>query len=163
AGHIPGAVWVDHDAWARAFAAGQDPQQWAERIGKLGITAGKPVVVYDDDLAREAARIWWILRYWGVNDARLLNGGSKEWVAGGHAVSKEEPAVAAAHFVAPAQGRRLATQGQVLQGLKKDQFQIVDARSETEHCAGAIPGAVNLEWSDALDPKTQRFKSAAEL
>ena len=66
----------------------------------------------------------------------------------------------------------LASKQLLLQSLKDGSLQIIDARSEAEHCgtaalgnkrAGAIPGAVNLDWVDLLDPKTQRFKSAAEL
>src|SRR5881275_1848864 len=72
-GHIPGAVWVDHGAWEKAFAREQDEKAWARRIGTLGIDTSSHVVVYDDDRSKEAARIWWILRYWGVRDVRLLN------------------------------------------------------------------------------------------
>ena len=62
------------------------------------------------------------------------------------------------------------TKGQLLDALKTKP-QIVDARSKDEFCGtaetakrnGAIPGAVHLEWTDALDPKTKRFKTPAEL
>src|SRR5262249_31464627 len=67
---------------------------------------------------------------------------------------------------------RLATREQLLGELKAGRpGQIVDTRSEAEFCGkagkarrtGAIPGARHLEWSDTLDPKTRRFRSAAEL
>jgi thiosulfate/3-mercaptopyruvate sulfurtransferase len=172
AGHMPGAVWVDHDAWSKAFYADPDPQEWAGRIGKLGIGNQTRVVVYDDNRAKDAARIWWILRYAGVKDARLLNGGCTAWTAAGGTVSKEETAVAANRFTPDAsQATRLATKGQVLKGIQKDTLQTVDARSLGEHCGtttkarrnGAIPGSRHLEWSELLDATTQRFKSAAEL
>ena len=41
------------------------------------------MIVYDDALFRNAARIWWILRYWGVEDARLLDGGWQGWQSAG--------------------------------------------------------------------------------
>ncbi len=76
-------------------------------------------------------------------------------------------------FVAPAPSAgRLATKQQILRQLKEAQKpQLIDARSEAEHCGttklakrgGAIPGSLHLEWSDTLDPKTHKFKSAAEL
>ena len=55
--------------------------------------------------------------------------------------------------------------------LKDKSAQIVDARSEKEHCgdvkmakqAGHIPGAIHLEWTDALDKSSQKFKSADQL
>jgi thiosulfate/3-mercaptopyruvate sulfurtransferase len=66
---------------------------------------------------------------------------------------------------------RLTTKGQLLDSLKSGPPQVVDARSKDEFCGnaatakrnGAIPGAVNLEWTEVLDPKTKRFKSPAAL
>ena len=75
--HVPAARWVDHEAWSNAFEDGQDNQAWSQRIGELGIRSDSPVVVYDDSRMKNAARIWWILRYWGIDDVRLLNGGWK--------------------------------------------------------------------------------------
>ena len=82
-GHVPGAVWVDAAAWAKAFKDGKDAEGWSARIGKLGINADSKVVVYDDHSFNEAARIWWILRYWGVEDVRLLNGNWTTWKKAG--------------------------------------------------------------------------------
>jgi thiosulfate/3-mercaptopyruvate sulfurtransferase len=171
AGHIPAAVWVDHVTWSRAFAAGQDPADWSRRLGALGIELTTPVVVYDDALGKDAARIWWILRFWGVRDVRLLNGGWTAWQQGNTAASKEEPAVAPTAPRLEARPERLATKEQVLATLKDRSAQIIDARSRDEYCGvektarrnGAIPGARHLEWSDLLDKQTQRFKSPAEM
>ena len=172
AGHIPNARWVDHAAWAKAFGHGKDAEGWSKRIGELGIGADTKVVVYDDSMSKDAARIWWILRYWGAEDVRLLNGGWKGWKAGSHPTDKAQPDVVAVNFVAKPRAERLATKEQLLESLKNGKLQIVDARSENEFCgveklankrAGAIPGAKHLEWVDLLDKDTHRFKSAAEL
>jgi thiosulfate/3-mercaptopyruvate sulfurtransferase len=171
AGHIPGAVWVDHNAWSRAFARGQEPRDWAARIGKLGIGDKTRVVVYGEPV-NDAARIWWILHYWGVKDNRLLNGGWKAWQAAGYPVSTAAPQVAAGRFTAGhTANSALATREQLLEALKRRPPQIVDARSQDEYCGtvelakrgGSIPGAINLDWTDLLEPKTKRFKSPAEL
>jgi thiosulfate/3-mercaptopyruvate sulfurtransferase len=77
--HVPGARWVDHAEWAKGFGDGKGVDAWGTRIGALGIGADTRVVVYDDTHSKDAARVWWILRYWGVEDVRLLNGG---WWAG---------------------------------------------------------------------------------
>jgi thiosulfate/3-mercaptopyruvate sulfurtransferase len=169
-GHIPGAVWVDHVTWARAFEDGRATGTWARRIGALGIGPDTRVVVYDDNRAKDAARIWWILRYWGVRDVRLLNGGWRAWQAAGGPVEKGENRPRAVEVRLEPQTARLATKGQIVEALA-GKPQILDARSADEFCGkaetakrnGAIPGAVHLEWSDTLDPKTGRFKSAAEL
>lgn len=171
--HIPAARWVDPAAWARDFSTGTDDKGWSKKIGQLGITAESQVLVYDDNVAKDAARIWWILKYWGVKDVRLLNGGWSAWVRSrlpaeiGHATF-----VASANLDAKSQIQRLATKQQLLKKLNDKEFQIVDARSAKEFCgsdkmqnkrAGAIPGAKNIEWITLIDPQTQRFKSPNEL
>ena len=170
--HIPNARWVDHEEWAKSFGHGKDAEAWGKRIGLLGLTSSSKVVVYDDNYTKDAARIWWILRYWGVEDVRLLNGGWAGWKMGNHPTEKDEIAVAPRKFEAKARPDRLATKEQLLDSLKGGKLQIVDARSEKEFCgvekltnkrAGAIPGAKQLEWIDLLDKETQRFKSAANL
>jgi thiosulfate/3-mercaptopyruvate sulfurtransferase len=167
AGHVPGAVWVDVSGWAKAFAAGQDPAEWAKRVGALGIDAGTPVVVSDAKRGNDAARVWWILRYWGVKDVRLLNGGWPGWAGVEKGEGKPKPVEAKL----TAHPERLATKKQILEGLKRGTYgQILDARSEREYCGtattakrnGAIPGAKHLEWSDTVD-KNGKFKSAEEL
>ncbi len=170
--HAPGARWVDHAAWSKSFGEGQDAGGWSRRIGELGINAKSRVVVYDDNAAKDAARIWWILRYWGVDDVRLLNGGWKAWKAQGLPTSAQPESPQPVTFQATPRSERLATKNEILDLLRGRQLQIVDARSEGEFCGteplgnkrgGAIPGAKHLEWSDLLDPKTHRFKSAQEL
>ena len=89
AGHVPGAQRVDHSVWKQAFGDGQDARRWSQMIGDLGITRETPVVIYDDNSSKNAARIWWILKYWGVEDARLLNGGWTGWKSGNHPVSTD--------------------------------------------------------------------------
>jgi thiosulfate/3-mercaptopyruvate sulfurtransferase len=142
------------------------------------VDAKTKVIVYDDQLNRDAARVWWILRYWGVDDVRLLNGGWKAWIDGRFRV-EFKPSGGMVHFAPKARPELLATKEQLLRSLTvadgegaRTKLQIVDARSEREFCgldkmrnkrAGAIPGAKQLEWIDLIDKNTQRFKSAVEL
>jgi thiosulfate/3-mercaptopyruvate sulfurtransferase len=175
AGHLPGAVWVDHAAWSKGFAADSDKRQWEGRLRALGIALDNKVVVYDDSLSKDAARIWWIARYAGAKDVRLLNGGWKGWVAAGNEVSTKAPIIVKVEGgprVVSNPKQRLATKEDVLHELdRRNGAYIVDARSTGEYCGttktakrnGSIPGANHLEWSDLLDKKTHRFKSAAEL
>jgi thiosulfate/3-mercaptopyruvate sulfurtransferase len=172
AGHIPGARWVNHADWANAFGEGTNADAWSKRIGNLGISADSRVVIYDEDYTKNASRIWWILRYWGVNDVRLLNGGWVGWKQGDFPVQKEAAEFASSDFKARSAPERLATKEALLKALKDGSFQILDTRSHGEHCgtdalknrrAGAIPGAKHLEWIDLLNTETHRFKSAAEL
>lgn len=173
AGHIPDARWVDHGQWAKAFGHGTDAKGWGARIGGLGINADSHVVVTDDNSTKDSARIWLILRYWGVDNVRLLNGGWTGWESGKYATTTDEPTPKEIAFAPKVRADRLTTKDQLLESLRtKGSLQIVDARSEKEFCgdekmnnkrAGAIPGAKQLEWSDLLDKPTQRFKTATQL
>jgi thiosulfate/3-mercaptopyruvate sulfurtransferase len=172
-GHVPGAVPLDAAAWDKAFTEGQDEKKWAALFAAVGVLPTSKVVVYDDNLSRDAARIWWILRYWGVQEVRLLNGGWKAWRQSSGAVDTKQD------FAAPTglptlkpEAKRLATKTDLLEELKKGEpGQVVDARSAKEFCGddvraqrgGAIPGARHLEWSDLLDNRTGKFKPAPEL
>jgi thiosulfate/3-mercaptopyruvate sulfurtransferase len=172
AGHIPTARWVNHEAWRKAFAKHQDAKNWGQYFDHLQILPNARVVIYDDASSLAAARIWWILRYWKMNGAQILNGGWTAWQASKGEVSKEKPAVKPvdSRKITP-EAERLATKGQVLESLKEKTLQIVDARTEDEYCGvtksakrgGAIPGAIHLEWSDLIDKTTKKFKSPQEL
>jgi thiosulfate/3-mercaptopyruvate sulfurtransferase len=170
-GHVPGALWVDHDRWKKAFTDG-DAAGWSKRIGQLGIKPDTTVVAYDDKDGNLAARVWWILRYWGVKDARLLNGGSQGWDAAGRPVEKAAGRAKPSEFVATPHPERLATKQQLLGQIRGGTWQIVDARSDGEYCgiashgakkAGSIPGAKHLDWVELIDKETHRFKPAAEI
>jgi thiosulfate/3-mercaptopyruvate sulfurtransferase len=170
-GHVPGAQWVDAAAWARGF--GKDGKAtWAGRFGALGIDTKSKVVIYDAVQNKDAARLWWILRYWGVKDVRLLNGGWNAYKSSGGELSKDVPEVKSVNPELTAQADRLATKDDLLKAIKEKALgQLVDSRSKEEHCGesttaarnGAIPDAKHLEWSDTLDSKTGRFKSPDAL
>jgi thiosulfate/3-mercaptopyruvate sulfurtransferase len=173
AGHVPGAVRVNAAQWSREFTPGGPlAGRWARLLAEVGVSPGLRVVVYGGDDVRDAARVWWILKYCGVPHVRLLNGGWPAWQAAGGPVSQEVPALERSPAGVAPQPARLATKQQLQRVLQAaDKPQIVDARSEAEHCGemqtarrnGAIPGAVHLEWKDLLDPQTRKFKAPAEL
>jgi thiosulfate/3-mercaptopyruvate sulfurtransferase len=155
------------------FGEGKDAERWSKSIGELGIGPDSKVVVYDDKGMKDAARIWWILRYWSIEDVRLLNGGWKHWKSSALPMSEARPAATSPiDFKAIPRSTQLATMSQVLDLLPSNRLQIVDTRSEDEFCGldkrdnkrgGAIPGAKHLEWSALIDQETQRFKSPAQL
>lgn len=171
-GHIPSAIWIDHEHWSKTFAKHQQPADWAAMLGGAGVVPDLSVVIYDDASSKNAARIWWILRYWGCRDVRLLNGGWQGWVDRDLPVSKKVDTPARLTIAArKPNANLLATRESVLDILKEKKTQIIDTRSAAEHCGdkklarrgGAIPGAIHLEWSDLLDKNTGRFKRPDEL
>ncbi|MGU3290897.1 sulfurtransferase [Williamsia sp. M5A3_1d] len=89
-GHIPGARFVDLDADLSGPVTSRsgarplpDHADLARSLRRWGITPATPVVVHDDSTSAAAARAWWILRWAGVRDVRLLDGGLRAWLADG--------------------------------------------------------------------------------
>lgn len=171
AGHIPGAVRVDVNEWrARALAGNgaglHDADAWADVVGALGIDALTNVVVYSTN-PTSAARIWWTLKYLGVENAAILDGGWDFWVAQDAPVSTEPAIVPPVSFEPAFQTDRLAEIGDLKKSYAAEDVVVVDARSEGEFRGsgegrGRIPGAAHLEWSELLTEEG-RYKSKAEL
>jgi thiosulfate/3-mercaptopyruvate sulfurtransferase len=169
-GHVPGAVSVDAGPWSKAVVEGKaDAAFWKAELAKVGVGPKRPVAVYADD-ARDAARVWWMLKYAGVPDVRVVNGGWQAYAAAKRPVQKEAVTAAAdPHDWKPA-ADRLASKGDVLTQRKAGG--ILDARSAGEFAgaekgknkkAGCVPGAVHVEWSDFLDPKTGKYLPPPDL
>src|SRR6476620_4698631 len=119
--------------------------------------------------SRPISRLWWILRYWGVKDVRLLNGGYDAYLAAGGKSAKVSPEPKPTAPVLKAQEERLATKDQLLADLKAGKVGLlIDARTADEYCGvtnsakrnGAIPEAKHLNWTETLD-KDGKFKSGA--
>src|SRR3990172_3231267 len=95
-GHIPGAVFVDWTAdITEPSAPGKmtvaGPERLAALMGRLGIGDQHTVVVYEDGAGQIAARLWWVLNYYGHPAVRVLNGGIRKWLAEGRPVTAGLP------------------------------------------------------------------------
>ncbi|WLQ40166.1 sulfurtransferase [Streptomyces laculatispora] len=153
AGHIPGAVFVDLDA-ELAGPAGSggrhplpDPAEFAAVMRRAGVGRDSSVIVYDGGLGWAAARAWWLLRWTGHRDVRVLDGGLAGWSG---ELSKETPAPAEGDFV-PEPGvlplldadgaAALARSGLLLDARAAERY-----RGDVEpidRVGGHIPGAVS--------------------
>lgn len=86
-GHIPGAAFFDHqlvsDSTSRYMFMVLPEDALAEQIGQLGIAEESEVVFYGVNMLPAATRAWWVLRYAGHHNVRVLNGGLAAWQAVG--------------------------------------------------------------------------------
>lgn len=175
-GHIPGATYVDL-ATELADPPGErgrhplpDSARFEQSMRRHGVRDDRPVVVYDDAGGAAAARCWWLLRYHGHTEVRVLDGGWQAWLDEGRPVAEGDASVEPGDFTArpgalpvlDADGAaRLAEEGVLLDARAAERF-----RGETEPIdpvAGHIPGAVNVPFEVNLAGPGGRFKDAREL
>jgi thiosulfate/3-mercaptopyruvate sulfurtransferase len=170
--HIPGAVWVDVKAWQQLGSKEggfHDSRAWAEKAGRLGITRDAAVVVYGSSLP-DAARIWWTLKYLGVPNVTLLDGGWELWGKEKRPAESDSPRVEAAKFEPTFQADRLEEIDSLKKSVRAGKVTVVDARSTKEYTGeevrgkrgGHIVGAKHLEWKELLTVNG-RFKSPEPL
>jgi len=162
--HIPGAVRVDVGDWKSLAVAENglhDANGWSEKVGSLGITDESHVVVYGSKVS-DTARIWWLLKYVGVRNASLLDGGWESWTKKGQPVEKSTPQLIASEFRPEFQADRLAEIDSVKKSLKSEKVKVVDTRSDSEFADGRIPDSVHLEWKHLL-ADDGRFKTPTQL
>jgi thiosulfate/3-mercaptopyruvate sulfurtransferase len=173
-GHIKSALHLDlwglslidtSDAPLRAF-------MWI--IGHLfslrGVTPDRQVVVYEEDSGIRAARAFWFLEYLGHSDVKLLDGGVRAWTAAGLPLTIDVHAPTASTWHGTPRPDLIATWRDVQNRLGSAATTLLDTRSDAEYYGeavrakrgGAIPGAVNLEWTQNLQPDGT-FKRRDEL
>ena len=177
-GHIPGAVFVD---FASDLADPEDDvplnilsaDRFEALMGHLGIGNDSTVVVYDDSGGTWAARLWWALRYYGHDAAKVLNGGLTKWTAEGRPLEMRTPTPTSATFRARVRPALRATCDDVRRAIERVDVCIVDALPEIfytgqvrlypTHRAGHIPTARNLPATANIDQATQTLLPPDEL
>lgn len=180
-GHIPTAVgwnWqVDtRDALRRNIP---DPATFAALMSRSGIANETTVVLYGDKNNWFAAYAFWLMKYYGHIDVRLMNGGRKKWVAEKRMLTKAVPDIQPTTYqvkVTDADVRAL--RDRVLARLRQPDTALIDVRSAKEFTGdlaapehllqegaqrgGHIPGAVNIAWGQTVQADGT-FKSAEAL
>ena len=174
-GHIPGAAYVDLDSVLASAPgpAGRHPlpdvSVFEAAMRAAGVSDNRPVVVYDDWAGRAAARCWWLLRWTGHRDVRVLDGGWSAWVAAGGDRSDVQKSPREGDFTArpgllhvlvPSAVLDLAARGVLVDARDPERF-----RGDVEPVdpvAGHIPGAVNVP-TGANVTEAGHFRTPEEL
>lgn len=175
--HIPGAVYahLDRDLSGKRSAANgrhplPTPEAFRKVAGSIGIDSTKQVVVYDTTGGSFAARLWWMLKYYGHNRAAVLNGGFQAWVDGGRPVENGVRTNPKVEFLGEPQPAMVATTAEMEEILSGGRFRIIDARASErfrgdveplDPVAGHIPGAVNRFHQTNLGPDGRLLSPAS--
>jgi len=174
-GHVPGAVYLSPVAIRDAKAPPTflpTPAAFEAMMAQLGIGDSTRVIAYDERGGIYAARLWWILNYFGHPNVALMNGGWIKWAADRRTTSTDVPTPTAARFTARPRPEMVATAADVVQAINKPAVKIVDARTTNEiegrdlrgiRRGGFIESSVPVYWEDLLDPQTKTFKSADDI
>ena len=180
-GHVPGAVLFDwkqdiNDPISRNIL---NKQACEDLLQRFGISNDTVLILYGDFNNWFAAFAFWVLKYYGYKDVRLMNGGRKKWLEEDRPISKDVTDYPKGHFRASEPDDNIRVfMNYVKDTLDKKDKGLVDVRSPkeftgeilappeypTEHAqrGGHIPGAANIPWSQAVNDDGT-FKSVDEL
>jgi thiosulfate/3-mercaptopyruvate sulfurtransferase len=178
--HIPGAIGFDwktdlQDQVKRDFLG---PEEFGELFGSRGISNEHTVVLYGDRNNWFAAYTYWYLKYYGHDNARLMNGPREKWISEGRPTSTQVPQLEAQTFNTQEGDSGIrAMRDEVFEALDRD-VALVDVRSPQEYSgeliamagyeqegaqrSGHIPGAASVPWAQAVQ-EDGTFKPADEL
>lgn len=121
AGHIPGAAFFDHKDFSDPSSEYEymvaSETDLVEQIGRVGISQDVEVIFYASGVLPAATRAWWILRYAGHNNVRVLNGGLSGWVKAGGKLEREACHYASAQFEGHFRPGMFASKEEVLQAM----------------------------------------------
>ena len=178
AGHIPGSSFIDLLTELRGPDDGRSmfplptPEQFAEVMSRHGIGNDSRVVLYDRLLNAWAARLWWIMRSFGFDNAVVLNGGWARWTAEGRPVSTAVPQPATADFTADFRAERIATRDEVLDAIDNESVCLLNALDPEEFAGrgpvrygrpGHIPTSANVPAIGLADPQNHAYLDADVL
>ena len=180
-GHVPGAVKLDWlvDVQNQVERDFVDKQGFEELMGRWGIANDTTVVFYGDKNNWYACYSFWLFKYYGHQDARVMDGGRQKWIDEGHDLTRDIPQHQATRYTAKEPDASIrAFRPDVEANLGKSGAALVDVRSPQEYRgevihmmgypqegaqrAGHVPGAQSIPWGTAV-AEGGTFKEAKEL
>lgn len=174
-GHIPKAQFADlkkamSDSESSFDFVMPSPEQFAKALGELGIDNQSKVVVYSAENHVWATRMWWMLRWAGLEQVAVLDGGLQAWKAENRPISNGTPKPPVKEFKISLRPELIASRDEVFNAISDDSVNIVDALPAASYNGkfsmyarpGHIPTASNMPTSDLVN-ETGHYKSIDEL
>jgi len=176
AGHIPRSGFADltgelSDGTSSLRFTMPPPAHLAAAMARLGVGEGTRVVLYDRAVNMWAARVWWMLRAVGFDDAAVLNGGWRKWTLEGRGVSTERCAYPPGTFIPRPRPELFVDKSAVLAAVGDRATCVLNALSEEQHRGtagvhygrpGRIAGSVNVAARSLVD-STHAYLPLPEL
>jgi len=181
-GHIKGSslIWWKRDINDPIARDIVNKKLFEELMAKNGIKPDTEVIMYGDFNNWFAAFSFWVFKYYGHKNIKIMNGGRKKWELENREYTTEEPQIEKTSYSAKEPDEQIRD---YLNGVKKalddNNIVMVDVRSPKEFTGeitappeypmehaqrgGHIPGANNIPWSTAVNDADGTFKSAEEL
>jgi len=181
-GHIKGSslIWWKRDINDPIARDIVNKKLFEELMAKNGINPDTEVIMYGDFNNWFAAFSFWVFKYYGHKNIKIMNGGRKKWELENREYTTEEPQIEKTLYSAKEPDEQIRD---YLNGVKKalddNNIVMVDVRSPKEFTGeitappeypmehaqrgGHIPGANNIPWSTAVNDADGTFKSAEEL
>ena len=155
AGHIPGAAFFDHDRFSDTesdyeyMLASDDILEAV--IGEIGISNENEVIVYaSNGILATATRAWWLLRYAGVSNVRVLNGGLAAWQESGGEIEKGESFYPAAIFNATFKPGMFASREEVQAAIEDATIRVENTLPQDWYDQEHIPNSACLPLTTIL-------------
>ena len=152
--HIPGAAYFDHER----FSDPDSPygvtilpvNRLIEQIGKAGVSTDSEVIVYACGMLPYATRAWWVLRYAGHENVRVLNGGLSAWKNAGGKVEQESRGYESTVFSGNPKPGMFADKNEVMTALENEDISVIDVLPVQSYEGAHITGSVNLSCMDLM-------------
>ncbi len=174
-GHLPGAAFVS----MRSLSNPDDPiggqiataAQVSAVLSNVGLGRDQTVVLYDRRNNLQAARAYWVLKYYQHADVRIYNGGTPKWTEDGQVMSTVMVEYEPSDYQAGPPDPEIRTTWQYVVDHTDDPATLFcDTRGPEEYLGrdvraergGRIPGSINVEWTAAVNANGT-FKSSEEL
>ena len=165
--NLPPSILVDNEPITYML---KDVAEMEEIIGSKGVSNANMIIIYDEGSHKYSGRLYWVFKYLGAENVKILDGGLVSWKAIRKPVTSSPTTLKATTFTANVQPQFLASLSEVKTATLDPSYVIIDARSEAEFIGtdetslrpGHIPGAVHINYTDLIASNGE-LKSAEEL
>jgi len=153
--NLPPAILVDNEPIPYLM---KSVSEMEKIIGSKGVSETNTIIIYDEGSHKYSGRLYWVFKYLGVQDVKILNGGIESWKAIRKPVTSTPTLRKETTFTANVQNEYLADLSEVKKAVSDPGYVIIDARRATEYDGteetdlrkGHIPNAVNIDYQELM-------------